>query len=574
MRKLFLVILLTLPVGMYAQLSTGEAPISFTLNEARECYTHNTRSIIMPELDMEKIHKDDAIAKERGLIPRFGYRHKVSYDLNNSGVWFKLPNGDKMWQFEIICPNALSINILYDKFWLPDGGKFFVYSSDKKYHIGAFTSRNNKGIKSRPRGFATGLIPNNDIVLEYYQPSSVSDDAIISIDCIVHGYRNTYMETDVIGSSWPCEVNINCDEGKDWQLEKRAVARIIANGNHFCTGALINNTSNDQKPYLLTANHCLDIWDDSTNVHYVFSADGIANLDYWIFNWNFESSGCESINVVSDSVSTHGATVIANNSLGDFALLQLDESPRDCPRYIPYYLGWDRSGNSGDPGVCIHHPHGAIKKISTVDAPPDSHIPTQYGFNYRTDWIVNWKATVNGHGVTEEGSSGSPLLNAEHRIIGQLHHGRSYCNSSYVSAGPDYFGAFDLSWSGHGASFFRKRLDHWLDPINTGQQYLDGLFDVTGSITLETSQIVYGSIIIPQSGHLTIKGVIPMTGNSTITIESGGVLTVDSGKLCNVDIIMEEGSSIEVTNGGIIETRNGFNAPLGSTVNIIHGQIL
>jgi hypothetical protein len=29
-------------------------------------------------------------------------------------------------------------NLLYDKFWLSDGAKFFIYSEDKKQHIGAF----------------------------------------------------------------------------------------------------------------------------------------------------------------------------------------------------------------------------------------------------------------------------------------------------------------------------------------------------------------------------------------------------------------------------------------------------
>ena len=40
-------------------------------------------------------------------------------------------------------------------------------SSNKKYSIGAFTSKNNKGKKENLRGFATGLIYSDKIVLEY-----------------------------------------------------------------------------------------------------------------------------------------------------------------------------------------------------------------------------------------------------------------------------------------------------------------------------------------------------------------------------------------------------------------------
>ena len=123
------------------------------------------------------------------MPPRFGYRHKVNYDTTNSGTWTVLPNGGKIWQLNVICPDALSVNFCYDKFWIPEGGKFFIYSKDKKYSIGAFTSKNNKGDSANVRGFATGLVFGNDIILEYYQPKEVSANAIISIDYIVHGYR-------------------------------------------------------------------------------------------------------------------------------------------------------------------------------------------------------------------------------------------------------------------------------------------------------------------------------------------------------------------------------------------------
>ena len=66
----------------------------------------------------------------------------VILNLENSGRWQELSNGDRLWQLTIRCPQALSINLLYDRFWLPEGGKFFVYTTDRKHSIGAFTSIN------------------------------------------------------------------------------------------------------------------------------------------------------------------------------------------------------------------------------------------------------------------------------------------------------------------------------------------------------------------------------------------------------------------------------------------------
>ena len=69
-----------------------------------------------------------------------------------------ITNVDKILTMEISSPNALSINLLYDKFWLPEGTSLFLYSKDKKQYMGGFTSINNKGDSINLKGFATGII--------------------------------------------------------------------------------------------------------------------------------------------------------------------------------------------------------------------------------------------------------------------------------------------------------------------------------------------------------------------------------------------------------------------------------
>jgi lysyl endopeptidase (lys-C) len=469
-RFLILIFYVSIYYTAYNQTSTNEKPISFgnTLGKALE---QNIPNKVMPSLDMVRINREDKEDDINGVPPRFGYPHSVNYNLNNSGQWVNLPDGSRLWRLSISCPNALSINLLYDKFWLPDGAKFFVYSYDKKRTLGAFTSANNKGTKDKVQGFATGLVYGDKIVLEYYEPKNVRNQGIISIAYVVQGYRyiNIYNGQKSLGASGNCNININCPEGKSWQKEKNAIALILVNGIRYCTGSLINTTANDSRPIFLTADHCLGGW-ATANKKYDAISD--PNLDHWSFYWNYEAPSCINPTEEPTIYSTVGATILANNGYSDFALLSLKEDPRSNNSIKLYYLGWDRSGDSGNGGVGIHHPNGDIKKISQYTLTPQSTVYAENSTNSNgTHWRLIWSK-----GVTEGGSSGSPLINSNRKVIGQLHGGYSDCisNGIYGPDKPDWYGKFSVSWTGNGATDNRRKLQPWLDPQNTGVIVLDG----------------------------------------------------------------------------------------------------
>jgi len=550
-------------VNTKAQLSTNEEPVSFDSGlKLTADSRYQIPTVTMPMLDMAKIEAEDKEDEEYDMPPRFGYSHKVDYNLNNSGIWRELPNGDRLWQLNVVCPGALSVNFCYDKFWIPEGGKFFVYTTDRKHHIGAFTSKNNKGDRENIRGFATGLLYGNDVTLEYYQPRSVSEDAIISIDYVVHGYRYINIGDRYLGSSGSCHVNVNCDEGQHWQNEKKSVALIVCNGERWCTGSLINTTDLGQKPYLLTANHCL-LYNSGNNN---------PDLYYYTFFWNYEAPGCDNISIEPSYYSTSGARIVAKQGDPDFAMLRLTEDPKGLSSYTPFYLGWDCSGESGSPGVCIHHPLGDIKKISTVASQPES----SYLSNYNTSsnglyWRVYWKATPHGHGTTEQGSSGSALLNGMHRVVGILKRGDDNCDNLTA---PCWNCKFNVSWTGYNTNDIHQRLNCWLDSIGTNQQTLDGLLPVSTTYTINTNDSLYCNILITNSGQLTVQSNVYMNGNSDVIVESGGKLIINGGKLSNANLVLKPGSSLQIINDGIIETRNGFVAPVGVFVDIGNGRIL
>ncbi|WP_455162584.1 trypsin-like peptidase domain-containing protein [Tannerella forsythia] len=457
-----------------AQITTHEVPFSFGSTPSQLLRSISTQELSAP--DMAIIRAEDKVNDTLPGGPlRFAYPVKVHYTLANSGVWQTLKDGGKLWRLKIRLPGALSTNALYDKFRLPKGAKFYVYSEETRQSIGAITSEYLNNESNNAFAFSTGLIYGETVTFEYYQPETVREEAIISIARIDYGYRyvnNPYTpRTRPFNDSGDCQVNVNCPEGANWRMEKDAIARIMVvsdYGSGWCSCSLVNNTNNDNTPYVLTANHCLQ----NSYGQNLFDAISNPNASQWVFYWGYEHPGCSNGNEPAHR-STVGATVVANNGSSDFALLRLTQDPRNLIGFTPYYLGWDHSGNSGTGGVGIHHPKGDVKKISTYRNVPistayDSNSPN----NSATHWRITWSATEPHHGVTEIGSSGSPLLNNDHRVIGQLHGGLSSCSSLNS---PDWYGKFSVSWTGNGATDSRRRLRDWLDPQGINPQTLNGI---------------------------------------------------------------------------------------------------
>lgn len=243
-------------MAVQGQIHVKDKPYSFKNKlQKREVQLKHT-----PQIDSSKIAEEDKNDTKNGLPPRFGIPFPVNYDLENSGTWTILPDSSRPWELTIACNKSLSINLLFDKFWLPDSAKFYIYNEQKSQVLGAFTSANNKGTKENPDAFATGLGYGDTIHLELFEPKKLQGKSAISISTIVHGYRYITVNKanePYLNTAGPCNININCTEGTEWQTEKGGITLILVGGVRLCTGCLINNTAQDGTPYLLTANHCL-----------------------------------------------------------------------------------------------------------------------------------------------------------------------------------------------------------------------------------------------------------------------------------------------------------------------------
>ncbi len=398
---------LALPNTASAQISQGGVPYS----RSRAAELPAPPAVRMPAFDQASLEAQDLVNDQDKSIPyRFGYNHMVSLDISNSGEWYVLKDGTQVWRLAIESPGAISINFEFHEFEIPDGARVHVMNMEGE-ELGGFTNANDHG----EHVLGVQALRGDRIVVEYSVPAGV-DAGRLRIGQVTHGYRDVFKYARGLGDSGSCNNNVICPAYDPWRDQIRSVAIITVNGSGLCTGTLINNCANDGTPYFLTARHCLPSG---------------GNVSTWVFRFNWESPSCSLDQNGPTNQTVSGATLLAQNSGTDMALLQLNATPPSS--YGVYYSGWDKSGITGTSSVAIHHPSGDVKKISF-----DNNGPGQATYGSAACWrILNWES-----GTTEPGSSGSGLWDQNKRLIGQLYGGTASCSNNI----DDYYGRFDLSY--------------------------------------------------------------------------------------------------------------------------------
>jgi hypothetical protein len=416
--------------------------------------------ILTEDVNLTAVRLEDQKRERRGGPYRFAVRQPVQFDVNSGGTWEQIDSKTRLWRLHIVSPEATSLSLGFTNYNMPPGGKLFIYSADGKKVLGPYTEYHN----AKHHQLWTPLILSDDIVAELIIPADETKNLKLTLGAINHGYRD--MPTiNFLGESAECEINVACPEGDGWRNQIRSVALYqvtIKNFGYFCTGILINNTAQDDKPYFLTAFHCFD-GNDYNEVIEDPNGDAASMVVYW----NFQASTCSGT-TGPESQNQTGAYFRAAYSSSDFILVELDEMP-PCT-FDVYYAGWDHNDVAPSSGVAIHHPKADLKKISIEnhplsisswrDEPPvdDTHLRAPH-----------WE-----DGTVELGSSGCPIFDPNTKLlVGQLHSGTVenewYCD---IPRGPTWFGFFYKSWTGGGTS--ATRLSNWLDPIDTNQPTLDG----------------------------------------------------------------------------------------------------
>ena len=472
----------------------------------------SSKVITLPSFDIQKMLNEDKEMEGLDVPFRFGKGFDVELSLKD-GVWENNENG-RVWTLSFFSKDAFSINFIFKNFYLPRGAELYITNQNKNIIYGPVTN----DILYNSSTFLTDIIPDSNVTILLYEPKEVIGKSKLSISRVVHGYKRVgvNMIGGLIGSSESCNNDIACFPQYD--KEAKAVALVLlANGTEICSGSLIMTTDFSLKPYFLTAFHCIDTSGDG-----VISSTETINAENWLFKFNYRKIACESDNSTAISYTYNSATFKAASFNTDFALMEISHNLAQYPNRHTW-LGWDRSGTTPSNGACIHHPRGDVMKISIED---DAFLSSSWNGN-NNHWLVNFD-----DGVVEHGSSGSPIINKNSQIVGQLHGNQNYTTTkSYCSQPRAEYGKFGLSWIGNNT--FSTQLSHWLDPAGTNKNTMIGSFQmnisgsdiVCGEEEYTISDLPAGAAVALNTSN-SAGFSIQVSNNLSVVSYSDGLLTV------------------------------------------------
>ncbi|MCP4293724.1 MAG: T9SS type A sorting domain-containing protein [bacterium] len=393
-----------------------------------------------PTVDLIQMQEEDTERELEGLPFRFAFPNQVDISPANSGTWEEMSSGQHIWRQRLSCPDAVSLNLGFESYHLPESASLLIYSATGEGPVFVFDASDNRFSGD----LWTPVILSDEMVIELKVASADIGKVKLILSWVNCGYRG--FGDLAREKSGACNIDVICSEGDSWREDIPSIAMYSINGFQKCSGVLVNNTAQDERPLFLTANHC--------NV-----SEG--NISSVVVYWNYESPNCGDHGGGTLDQFSNGETFLAASYTSDFALFELENSPD--PALGINYAGWDRSDSVPDAVVGIHHPSTDEKSICfendplTITTYLDELVPGN-GTHFR---VADWDA-----GTTEGGSSGSPIFDENHRIVGQLHGGYAACGNDL----PDWYGRLFTSWEGDGSA--ETRLKDYLDPTGSDVMFL------------------------------------------------------------------------------------------------------
>lgn len=333
------------------------------------------------------------------------------------------------------------------------------------------------------------VISGETIGLEMYLPAGIDSK---DVQFIVAGISHLAVDpssAEVSPQKQKAAASCNLDSRcySNWSTATNAVARItfVEDGNSYlCTGTLLNDTAQSNKPYFLTANHCVD------NQTVAFSINAF---------WFFYSSSCNSGAPFSGITRTNGGGQILYTAAStDATFILLNNMP---PSGVTF-SGWTNSTPSlGIQATGLHNPTGDLQKISFGST--RGYLSCFSVGNGSFDCNDSGQSDASfidllfQDGTTEGGSSGSGIfLDRNRYLFGQLYGGDSSCSNPF---GSNVYGLFSKTYS-------QGNLGQWL---GSGKQAQTISLSAPSSVTWGSSTSISAS---SSSGLLvTTRSLSPST---------------------------------------------------------------
>lgn len=480
-------------------------------------------------LDIAALRAEDTVREAEGKPPRFAVSRDVNYSPETHGTWELLDVQTWLWRLRIQAEGAAHVNFGFTRYYMPVNARLLIYAADLSDMIRPFTDVDNAAHGE----LWTPVVYGDDIILEVIVPASERKKLLLQLSSVNQGYRGFGADGPAtVVASGSCNVDVICPQGDDWRNEIPSVGVISTGGSTFCTGFMVNNTAQDLKPYFMTANHC---------------GIGAGNAASLVVYWNYENSTCRPPGSPASGGAGDGqlnqfqtgAFFRAARSASDFTLVELDDPPN--PAWNVSFAGWDRSSGDHLSAVGIHHPNTDEKRISFENDPTTttSYLGTSSPGDGTHVRVIDWDL-----GTTEPGSSGSPLFNQAHRVIGQLHGGGAACGNN----DSDYYGRFSVSWDV--GTTPATRLRDWLDPGNTGAMTVDtisggGMSVSPGGDVLHVG--VVGGPFTNPSVVYTLSNPTPDPLNYRVSLTSSFGVLLNGGSTPVTGSLSGPGGSVNVT---------------------------
>ena len=303
------------------------------------------------------------------------------------------------WVTAVRSQGALAVRAQVALESISDDIRLFLIDAVHRFAFGPYTASN--------LSLTDGWLPTlqgDTLTLVVFRESSAAPE--VTFQNLAHFFINPLAPEDS-EKALPCPLSVACVSDPQIVDNASGVTRLLlptSSGQFLCSGGLINAPDTPElEPLILTAHHCVD---NGTNFA------GVEAL------WDYRRSACDT--PIGDPAPTLprnvGSDLLADDDCHDGALLRL-KTPVPVGDFGRTYLGWTTDAPIvGENVVCIHHPAGTDMKVSI------GHIlevdVTQNGFQNLIH--LQWD-----EGITEGGSSGSPLFSADkgYRIIGMLSNG-------------------------------------------------------------------------------------------------------------------------------------------------------
>ncbi len=415
--------LLVISGQFVAQIDKEGTPLSWNLQEQ---YVNTSIWQQLPDIDLATIFQQDAQDDVDKSIPyRFAVASEVDWSMEDFGRWSNLHNGDRLWVMGIDGPGALCLGMTLSGLSLPEGGRLYIYNEDHTDFVGPITSEDNRSnqVLSIPP------IQGDRVILEYYEPFAFRGQGALNVDYVTYGYRNLidpiqHPENECIAFNDQIEPDSRQD------IATSVVMILVDKGQRIATGTLLNNTSYDATPYVLTAIPAV-----------------IGNVGSFVFLFGTDVRN----GTITWSHAISGAQLEESNS--GTALLKLRDNPsRD---WSAFYSGWDISETNQDGDFnCVQNALGLELSISQFEG----ELITDVWGSIETSRIDNWLI-----GNTFKGSIGSPLFDKDNNLVGVYIGGTSSCEDNTN----DHFAMLSNAWLKYG---------EFLDPNEIASVSLSGLY--------------------------------------------------------------------------------------------------